>query len=52
MVLDEWAKNFACSIEINKMLQIILPQDVYEAHLKAINDIAFTRREIDMIACI
>jgi len=34
------------------MLQILLPQDIYETQLKAINDIAFTRREIDMIACI
>jgi tetratricopeptide (TPR) repeat protein/DNA-binding CsgD family transcriptional regulator len=34
------------------MLQVVLPQDIYESHLKVINDVAFTRREIDMIACI
>lgn len=34
------------------MLQVVLPQDIYESHLKVINDVAFTRREVDMIACI
>jgi len=32
--------------------QVILPQDIYETHLKTINNITFTRREIDIIACI
>jgi len=46
------SKNFACSIGVNEVLQIILPQDVYETQLKVVNNISFTRREIDMIACI
>jgi len=39
-------------VEVNKVLQIILPQDMYETYLKVISNVAFTRREIDMIACI
>jgi tetratricopeptide (TPR) repeat protein/DNA-binding CsgD family transcriptional regulator len=34
------------------MLQVVLPQEIYDSHLKVINGVAFTRREVDMIACI
>ena len=30
--------------------ETLLPQDIYEAHLKTINNIKFTRREIDVIS--
>jgi DNA-binding CsgD family transcriptional regulator len=45
-------KSFCVCKGNKKMHQIILPQDIYETHLKAISSIAFTRREIDVMACI
>lgn len=35
----------------HETIQIFLPQDLYEDYLKTINGIDFTRREIDIIAC-
>ncbi len=33
-------------------IEITLPQEIYDSYLKVINEIPFTRREIDIVACI
>lgn len=35
-----------------KVIENVLPKDLYASHLEKINGIAFTHREIDIIACI
>ncbi len=35
-----------------KIIEISLPHEIYHASLKTINEIVFTQREIDIIACI
>ena len=32
--------------------RFILPQEIYDQHLEVINHVRFTKREMDVIACI